>query len=423
MSGVRARVLGSASHHSVSQGIPLTRGEIHGQPSQPVQRFAFASHPVHHHCFRGRPVLEVLEVRIVLSTFTVNSLGDVGSDSADSGDLRYCINQTNANDQANTIVFDSTIFGTPRMISLSGGQLELKDSGETQTITRPATGVTISGGGDTPSFRAAASRARFSSTLIRSSSKPRFFGKPAWWPAITMAPDFLERSSPIAHGRGPPRPTIVDRCVFNVGVLRGSLQIRLEVVRVFAEIMPFPGKFPPGAGIEGRRKTFRELGDLGEVLVHGLPGFRSTHAPLCQRGEPITNPDGPLRQLTVAELGHEEPTLLLTNQLSRSASHLIGRHAQRMLIENNIEDAIDFFHMDALSSAVAMKVNCDLQLTLMASSLYRLLAVRIGNRYEVAKSRHLFRDFVDASADHRGRNRRAVPEARPQPVAAGGRLR
>ena len=84
--------------------------------------------------------------------------------------------------------------------------------------------------------------------------------------------------------------------------------------------------------------------------------------------------DGPLRQLTIADLGHEDPTLLLTNQLTRSASHLIGRYAQRMLIENNIEDGIDFFHMDALSSAVAMKVNCDLQLTLMASSLYRLLA-------------------------------------------------
>jgi hypothetical protein len=109
--------------------------------------------------------------------------------------------------------------------------------------------------------------------------------------------------------------------------------------------------------------------------------------------------DGPLRQLTVADLGHEEPTLLLTNQLTRSGTHLIGRYAQRMLIENNIEDGIDFFHMDALSSAVAMKVNCDLQLTLMASSLYRLLAVRIGNGYEVTKSRHLFRDFINASAD------------------------
>jgi hypothetical protein len=113
----------------------------------------------------------------------------------------------------------------------------------------------------------------------------------------------------------------------------------------------------------------------------------------------LTDYDGPLRQLTVADLGHEDPTLLLTNQLSRSASHLIGRYAQRMLIENNIEDGIDFFHMDALSSAVAMKVNCDLQLTLMASSLYRLLAVRVGHGYEAVKSRHLFRDLIDATAD------------------------
>src|ERR1700687_5510202 len=71
--------------------------------------------------------------------------------------------------------------------------------------------------------------------------------------------------------------------------------------------------------------------------------------------------DGPLRQLVVADLGHEEPTLLLTNQLKRSAAQLIGRYAQRMLIENGIEDSIDFFHLDALSSAVALKVNCDVQ--------------------------------------------------------------
>lgn len=107
---------------------------------------------------------------------------------------------------------------------------------------------------------------------------------------------------------------------------------------------------------------------------------------------------GPIRQITVADLGHEEPTLVLTNQLCRSPAKLIGRYAKRMLIENEIEDGIDFFHMDALSSAVAMKVDCDLQLTLMASSLYRLLGSRIGNGYERAKSRHIFRDFVDATA-------------------------
>jgi hypothetical protein len=108
--------------------------------------------------------------------------------------------------------------------------------------------------------------------------------------------------------------------------------------------------------------------------------------------------DGPLRQLTITDLGHEEPTLLLSNQLTRSPARLIGRYAQRMLIENQIADGIDFFHLDALSSAVALKVNLDLLLTLMASSLYRLLARRIGHGYETAKSRHLFQDFVNATA-------------------------
>jgi len=116
--------------------------------------------------------------------------------------------------------------------------------------------------------------------------------------------------------------------------------------------------------------------------------------------QPIELPGykGALRQIAITELGHEEPTLLLTNQLQRSASGLIEHYAKRMLIENTISDGVDFFHMDALSSAVALKVNCDLQLTLMGSSLYRMLGVRIGNGYATAESRHLFRDFVEASA-------------------------
>jgi transposase len=105
----------------------------------------------------------------------------------------------------------------------------------------------------------------------------------------------------------------------------------------------------------------------------------------------------PLRQIVITDFGHEEPTFLITNQLTRSAPKLITRYAQRMVIENNIQDGIDFFHMDALSSTVPMKVNFDLQLTLMASSLYRLLASSLGNGYQHAKSKKIFRDVVDAS--------------------------
>jgi hypothetical protein len=119
---------------------------------------------------------------------------------------------------------------------------------------------------------------------------------------------------------------------------------------------------------------------------------------LLDRRVSLPGYEGSLRQLTITDLGHEEPTLLLTNHLTQSPARLIGRYAQRMLIENQIEDGVNFFHLDALSSAVALKVNCDLLLTLMASSLYRLLAGRIGHGYETAKSRHLFRDFINASA-------------------------
>jgi Transposase DDE domain len=107
---------------------------------------------------------------------------------------------------------------------------------------------------------------------------------------------------------------------------------------------------------------------------------------------------GPIRQIAITDFGHEKPTLLLTNQMRRSASSLIEFYARRMLIENSIADSVEFFHIDALSSAVALKINCDLQLTLMASSLYRLLGAKVGKEYTTADSSHLFRDFIEANA-------------------------
>jgi hypothetical protein len=108
--------------------------------------------------------------------------------------------------------------------------------------------------------------------------------------------------------------------------------------------------------------------------------------------------DGPLRQLTVIDLGHEEPTVLLTNHLKIGQAFLITRYAQRMLIENNISEAIQFFHLDALSSRVGLKVDFDLQLTLMAGSLYRLMARRIGREYQRAQPKTIFRNLLDLSA-------------------------
>ena len=102
----------------------------------------------------------------------------------------------------------------------------------------------------------------------------------------------------------------------------------------------------------------------------------------------------PLRQIIVKGLGHDKPTILITNQMKRSPAQLVDRYARRMIIENVISDAIDFFHMDALSSAVPMRINVDVQLTVMASVLYRLLGARAGAGYEKAESRTIYRDLV-----------------------------
>jgi hypothetical protein len=104
------------------------------------------------------------------------------------------------------------------------------------------------------------------------------------------------------------------------------------------------------------------------------------------------------RQLFIQDLGHEEPTILLTNQRQASLKQLITRYAHRMLIENALADAVRFFHMDALSSAVGLKVDFDMALLVLASGLYRLLARRMRG-YSEAQARQIFRDLVDMPAD------------------------
>jgi len=103
------------------------------------------------------------------------------------------------------------------------------------------------------------------------------------------------------------------------------------------------------------------------------------------------------RQIFVQDLGHDEPTIILTNEHTKPVKQIILRYAKRMLIENSISDAVRFFHMDALSSAVGMKVDFDMALLVIASGLYRSLAQRMRG-YATAEARTLFRDIVDMPA-------------------------
>jgi transposase len=103
----------------------------------------------------------------------------------------------------------------------------------------------------------------------------------------------------------------------------------------------------------------------------------------------------PLRQIAVRNIGHEEPTLLLTNDLaSTAAKDLFARYAERMIIENELDADISGFHLNALSSGLPLNVDLDTTLTVAAGNCYRLLA-RTLPRYEQATPDRIWRHFLD----------------------------
>lgn len=107
--------------------------------------------------------------------------------------------------------------------------------------------------------------------------------------------------------------------------------------------------------------------------------------------------DGSIRQVFVKDLGHEQPTIMITNDKETSCSELLSRYALRMLIENSISNGVSFFHNTALSSSVAMRVDFDVLLTLVGQATYHLLAKRLRG-YEHSGADVIFRKFIDTPA-------------------------
>jgi hypothetical protein len=110
----------------------------------------------------------------------------------------------------------------------------------------------------------------------------------------------------------------------------------------------------------------------------------------------IKDLQGPLRQLAVRNIGREQPTLLITNDIQRTSKQLFARYAERMSIENELDAYIQGFHLDALSSGLPLNVDLDTTLTVIAGNLYRLLARRLP-RYQHATPDRIWRHFLDST--------------------------
>ncbi len=103
-----------------------------------------------------------------------------------------------------------------------------------------------------------------------------------------------------------------------------------------------------------------------------------------------------VRQIAIKNIGRDEPTLLISNDLTTPGKNLFARYAERMMVENELDAYISGFHLDALTSGVPLNVDLDATLTVVAGNPYRLLALKLS-RYEKATPETLWRDFLDAT--------------------------
>ena len=101
-----------------------------------------------------------------------------------------------------------------------------------------------------------------------------------------------------------------------------------------------------------------------------------------------------LRQLAVAGLGREEPTLCLSNNFGVTGRDVITRYAGRNGVEDSLGISVNFFHLDCLASEVRLNVDLDVALTVLAHGCYRWLASRLRG-FDKAKPKQLYRRFVE----------------------------
>ena len=100
-----------------------------------------------------------------------------------------------------------------------------------------------------------------------------------------------------------------------------------------------------------------------------------------------------LRQIIVRGNGREKPTFLITNDFEAPVELIVGNYARRWRVENGIAEAVKFFHLNALSSPILIKVHFDLVMTMIADTLYWRLAQNLRG-FESCDAPKLFRHFV-----------------------------
>ena len=149
--------------------------------------------------------------------------------------------------------------------------------------------------------------------------------------------------------------------------------------------------------------TLRRRGSRLVERVKDIKQWKRIHIPHGKRKYPnplvhettvhLRGYEGLLRQVIMKNNGREAPTFLISNDTDLAVELLVGNYARRWRVENSIAEAVSFFNLNALSSPILLKVHFDVLMTMVADTLYTMLARKLRG-FEDCDAHKLFRHFV-----------------------------
>jgi len=164
--------------------------------------------------------------------------------------------------------------------------------------------------------------------------------------------------------------------------------------------------YPKLSELDSTGIKFITLRRRGKKLVEKakrLTGWQRIHLDNTKRKYPnpqvhesiirLRGYDGVLRQIIVRGNGREKPAFIITNDFDTPKELVVGNYGRRWRIENGISEAVKFFNLNSLSSPILVKIHFDVTMTMIADTLYSMLARKLRG-FENCDAPKLYRHFV-----------------------------
>ncbi|EKE06172.1 MAG: putative orf [uncultured bacterium] len=107
---------------------------------------------------------------------------------------------------------------------------------------------------------------------------------------------------------------------------------------------------------------------------------------------------GKLRHIYITGNGKIKPAIIITNDFDLLLSEIVRKYSKRWLVEKEISEQIEFFHLNRNSSGMVIKVDFDFTMTILAHNLYRLFAKELDG-FSHCADQTIFDKFVDNSGE------------------------